>query len=81
MICGIEKFRRYAKPRGFYIRENSYGIYTVCHKGQRSQLEAVRAARSETDGTMTKGWIINIAGRQRTFKPDNKGWHVFPLAK
>lgn len=79
LIAGIEKFRGYATPRGFYMKESTYGVYNVTHNGHHTKLEAVRAARTEADGRMTKGWIINVAGRQRTFKPDGSGWEVHPI--
>ena len=79
ILAGIEKFRNYATPRGFYMKEGTYGVYNVTHNGHHTKLEAVRAARTEADGRMTKGWIINVAGRQRTFKPDGSGWEVHPI--
>jgi len=79
IIAGIDKFRGYATPRGFYMKESTYGVYNVTHNGHHTKLEAVRAARTEADGRMTKGWIINVAGRQRTFKPDGSGWEVHPI--
>ena len=79
LVAGIDKFRNYATPRGFYIKESSYGVYNVTHNGHHTQLEAVRAARTEKDGSMVKGWIINVAGRQRTFKPDGSGWEIYPI--
>ncbi len=80
VLAGIEKFRIYAGPRGIYIKEGTYGVYKVRHKGGKpTEREAVRAAMNDTQGNLVKGWIINMAGRQRTFKADGSGYEVFPL--
>lgn len=77
LIAGIDKFRSYATPRNFLIKESSYGIYCVSHKGRPyTEIEAVRAARTEKDGTYVKGWILNLRGRRRSFVPDGSGWEV-----
>lgn len=79
--AGLEKFNLYAEPRGFKIELTTYGIYKVVHNGKSSQLEAARAVKVNNDGSVTLGWIINIANRQRTFKPDGSGYDVYPLKK
>lgn len=76
--AGMEKFKLYADPRGIQIDPKSYGIYKVVHNGKVSKLEACRAAQNIKGETVT-GWIINLACRRRTFKPDGSGYKVYPL--
>ena len=78
--AGLEKFNLYADPRGIKIDPASYGIYKVVHNGRTSELEAVRASQNINGDTVT-GWIINLAHRQRTFKPDGSGYEVYPRKK
>ena len=78
--AGVEKFQFYAEPRGLMIDLKSYGIYKVVHNGKTSELEACRASQNINGQTVT-GWIINLACRQRTFKPDGSGYEVYPLKK
>jgi hypothetical protein len=80
VLAGLDKFRLYAVPRGIYIKEGTYGVYKVRHNGGKpTEREAVRAAMNDAEGNLVKGWIINMAGRQRTFKADGSGYEVFPL--
>ena len=80
---GIEKFRRYAEPRGIFLNEASYGLYkVVSHSGKTSQREAVRAAVKDEETSETiLGWVINLANRQRKFVADGEGWKLYPLGK
>lgn len=80
ILAGIDKFNHYADPRGIQIDPASYGIYKVVHNGKSSELEACRASQNINGQTVT-GWVINMAGRQRTFKPDGSGYEVYPLKK
>lgn len=80
ILAGVEKFQFYAEPRGIMIDLKSYGIYKVVHNGKTSELEACRASQN-VQGKTVPGWIINIANRQRTFKPDGSGYEVYPLKK
>ena len=73
---GLEKMMHYAKPRGIYVRQCTIGIYKVV-KGRKTDIhEAVMAITK--DGV--KGWIINMADRQRKFYAETEV-QVFPCSK
>ena len=78
-LVGLEKFAHYAGCRGIYMKPVTYGIYKVVHNGKTSEEEAVRAARNDEKGGLVKGWIINLGGKQRVFKPDSSRYKVYPL--
>ncbi len=80
MMVGYQKFEKYAAPRGIYLKAGTYAKYKVRHNGgEPSEREAVRAAKNDENGQLVKGWVINTAGKQRSFKEDGSGWEVFPL--
>ena len=73
VIAGIEKFKLYAEPRGIWMKFKTYGTdRKVIHNGKTSNREAIDAVAK--DGT--KGWIINLAGRQRKFMTPADGYLV-----
>lgn len=69
--AGLEKFRRYAKPRLIDIDEATYGIRTVTHGKKTTQLEAVDAVCAGVEG-----WIVNLANRQRKFVSVKDNYYV-----
>lgn len=78
LLAGIEKFQEFAKSRAYDICQKTYGIYRIVSKnGKTSKREAVRAYKIGNDGSAIFGWIINLAGRERVFKPDGSGYKVF----
>ena len=78
-MAGIDKFRKYADQRRLNIKEETYGIYRLKHNGGKpTEREAVRATKNK-DGELQKGWIINMGGCERSFKPDGSGYNIFPL--
>jgi hypothetical protein len=78
--AGLEKFQAYAKPRKIFLRENTYGFYKVTHARKTSVLEACRAAMVDRNGQTVTGWLLNLANKQRVFKPDAAGYQVYPVA-
>lgn len=71
---GLEKIMHYAGPRGIYVKQGTLGLYKVV-KGRKASIhEAVKAV--DKDGV--KGWIINMADRQRKFYAETEV-QVFPL--
>jgi hypothetical protein len=78
--AGLDKFKAYAKSRKIFLREDSYGLYKVTHARKTSVLEACRAAMVDRNGQTVTGWLINLANRQRVFKPDAAGYQVYPVA-
>lgn len=78
-VVGIEKFKLYAKPRQIYLLVETYDIYKVVHNKKISQREAVRAAMTNPDGSISVGWVINLAGRQRKFVADERGYKLFHI--
>lgn len=75
LVAGIEKFRHYAEPRGIYMKETTYALHKIIHKGKTSRREAVEAVMT-IDGKPVSGWIINLAGRQRKFVTEADGYKV-----
>ena len=72
-VVGIEKFKLYAEPRGIWMKFNTYGTTRkVVHNGKTSFREAIDAVAK--DGT--KGWVINLSGRQRKFVSKADGYLV-----
>lgn len=71
---GLDKIMLYAKPRMICVDENSIGLYRVKKGSKISVHEAVRA----TDKDGVKGWVINMADRQRKFYSDEEVL-VFPF--
>ena len=73
---GLEKMMHYAQPRGIYVRQSTLGLYKVV-KGKKAAIhEAVKAVTK--DGV--KGWIINMADRQRKFYSESEV-QVFPCSE
>ena len=70
---GLEKFRHYATPRGYYMLESTYGVRVLIHHNKKSQCEAVDAVAEKTG---EKGWIVNMANRQRKFVTEKGGYKV-----
>lgn len=71
---GLDKIMLYAKPRNIYVETSSIGLYRVKKGSKISVHEAVRA----TDKDGIRGWIINMANRQRKFYSDEEV-QVFPF--
>ena len=71
---GLDKIMLYAKPRMICVDMDSIGLYRVKKGSKISVHEAVRA----TDKDGVKGWIINMANRQRKFYSDEEV-QVFPF--
>ncbi len=71
---GIEKIMLYAKPRMICVDMNTVGLYKIIKGNKTSVHEAVRA----TDKDGIRGWIINMANRQRKFYSDEEV-QVFPF--
>lgn len=72
---GLDKIMLYAKPRNIYVETNSIGLYKIIKGSKISVHEAVRAI--DKDGV--RGWIINMANRQRKFYSDEEV-RVFPFS-
>lgn len=71
---GLDKIMLYAEPRGIYVKMRTLGLYKVVKGNKTSVHEAVRA----TDKDGIRGWIINMANRQRKFYPATEV-QVFPF--
>lgn len=65
---GLDKIMLYAKPRMICVDMDSIGLYRVKKGSKISVHEAVRAI--DKDGV--RGWIINMANRQRKFYSDEE---------
>ena len=71
--AGLEKFRHYATPHGYYMLESTYGVRVLIHHNKKSQCEAVDAVAEKTG---EKGWIVNMAIGQRRFVTEKGGYKV-----
>lgn len=69
--AGLEKFRRYAKPRKIELDEKTYSIRSVTHRNRTSRLEVINATCNGKSG-----WVVNIANRQRKFVTEDDGYYV-----
>lgn len=77
LLAGLAKFQDFAGKRGYELVEETYGIHRVVNKGRVSNREAVQAYRVNDDGSVTFGWVINLAGRERVFKPEGGTYKVY----